>query len=978
MNSAPGCRQKGERNDKRPLLADGLGLLLLIALTPLLFWQIALAGQVLPGVDAFTYFYPYRAYAAQEITAGHVPLWNPYLFMGVPFLANSQAAVLYPLNLALSWLQAPALLAGSIVIHVIVAAVGAYTYARHVLRISPLPALLAAGAFAYGGFLTGQVEHVNQLNVSAWFPLLLLLWELRRRWRWPALAGIGMVVGIGLLAGHAQSSYISVIGLIVYAALPALGGFVRAIRTCTPRRSRLVGVDSRLRGNDMFRRAVAASLLRPALDLGVVVLLGAGLAAVQLLPTLELTRLSIRGGGLSYREAVAFSLKPLPGLLRYTFLPPWSETRGELATVFGGEFFSEYLAYVGTLPLLLCAGLFVGEVLRAVARHSRLRGNDIVPLRRPGERHTILREAFLDQPTLRVAILALTGFFLALGVYNPLYLLLYKLLPGFGLFRVPARWLLLYAFGTAMLSGAALQRASDWLKRRIQSRLPAPLLVLGQALIVLLSLVELLFVSRVLAFNHATAPEALTSLRTAPAHLIVAQRQQVMPGRFLSMSDTLFDPGDLVEIQRIFRDQLPESAVYDYVVCTKRKEILAPNLPLLWGVYGVDGYDGGVLPLSRYIQLQRLFLEEDEILIDGRLRERLARIPPSRLLSILGVQYVLTDKVHDVWIEDVFYDLAFEGLLGQDAAPSVAADVSTLLGEPYISTSVGIVSYLEGGGNVPDGVPVAEIRLTTTDGDSRTLSLRAGRDTSEGLYEEGAAHAQAQIGVQWSDAPGGAGYIARLRLDEAIEIARLEVVALPFGGRLHVRGVSLIDERDGSSVPLILSTDGAFQRVHSGDVKIYEVLDALPRAYVVHQTRLLDDDAAAIQAMADPAFDPARTAILAAGTEIEETSTGEPTVTVTEYEPQRVTLQASLSAPGYLIVGDTWYPGWQATVDAEAATIERANVHFRAVYLPEGTHTVRFTYKPKAYLIGVGITLLSLACLGLGWIVHLRSRRRAG
>ena len=327
--------------DHRLTWIDIAAIATLCALTLLFYRGIALSNQILPGVDAFTYFYPYRAYAAQAIREGQIPLWNPYLFLGVPFVANAQSAVFYPLNLALAALPAPKLVAWSIVLHVALGAALAYLYARLVLRASPLPALLGASAFALGGFLSGQVEHINQLNVSAWFPLLLLLWELRRRARWPALLGLGVTIGLGLLAGHAQSTYISAAGLGVYALLPHLIEGVRALQGRVPWRPAL-----RQLGTTLLHLALAG-------------LLGAALAAVQLVPTLELSGRSIRGGGLSYREVVAFSLKPLPRLLRYTFLPPWG---GNLAQVYGGSFFTEYLAYVGLIPLLL-AGLGAGAGL---------------------------------------------------------------------------------------------------------------------------------------------------------------------------------------------------------------------------------------------------------------------------------------------------------------------------------------------------------------------------------------------------------------------------------------------------------------------------------------------------------------------------------------------------------------------------------------------------------------------------------------
>lgn len=70
---------------RRTGLIDSLHILALSALTLLFFWKIALTNLILTGLDVFTYFYPYREYAAQAIRAGHLPLWNPYLFLGVPF-----------------------------------------------------------------------------------------------------------------------------------------------------------------------------------------------------------------------------------------------------------------------------------------------------------------------------------------------------------------------------------------------------------------------------------------------------------------------------------------------------------------------------------------------------------------------------------------------------------------------------------------------------------------------------------------------------------------------------------------------------------------------------------------------------------------------------------------------------------------------------------------------------------------------------
>ena len=116
---------------------DLLAWLTLALATLAILWPLGLTHRVLAGVDALTYFTPYWAYRMAELRAGHLPLWNPYLFLGVPFLANPQAAVLYPLHWPLSWLRPEQALVWSALLHVWLAAGFTYTFARRSLGLQP-------------------------------------------------------------------------------------------------------------------------------------------------------------------------------------------------------------------------------------------------------------------------------------------------------------------------------------------------------------------------------------------------------------------------------------------------------------------------------------------------------------------------------------------------------------------------------------------------------------------------------------------------------------------------------------------------------------------------------------------------------------------------------------------------------------------------------------------------------------------------
>ena len=156
--------------------------------------------------------------------------------------------------------------------------------------------------------------------------------------------------------------------------------------------------------------------------------------AAQLLPSLELNGLGLRTGGLDYRQAVSFSLRPR--LLLQSLLPPFG---GGLAEAFASEGYAEFVAYVGITGLLL-AGV-------AVIRLAASRGT---PRRAPVEESKSAWGAPL--------LLTIAGLFLALGAYNPLYYVAWRLIPGFDSFRAPVRWLELTAIGLAVLAALGLDQ----------------------------------------------------------------------------------------------------------------------------------------------------------------------------------------------------------------------------------------------------------------------------------------------------------------------------------------------------------------------------------------------------------------------------------------------------------------------------------------------------------------------------------------
>src|SRR3954447_15533111 len=219
------CRSSG-RSWLLPEVVAALALLLLVvAFNP----GLALQGQVLGGYDAFVYFYPLRSYIAETLGQGQLPLWNPYLFAGTPYLANPQTSVLYPATWLFAILDTPHAYALNFLAHLWILGLGFYAFARLSLGLGRVAGVLGGAAFAFSGFMNGQAGHINQFSAVAWLPALALAADAATR-RSRLLPIIGLVVGLTLqiVAGHPQQVYMTAVmlGLVVVwrALVIAAGG----------------------------------------------------------------------------------------------------------------------------------------------------------------------------------------------------------------------------------------------------------------------------------------------------------------------------------------------------------------------------------------------------------------------------------------------------------------------------------------------------------------------------------------------------------------------------------------------------------------------------------------------------------------------------------------------------------------------------------------------------------------------------------
>ncbi len=911
--------------------------LTIIALTLAFFYKLAFTGMIMGRGDIYAYFYPYWSIRQAAFMAGHIPLWTSDIFMGVPVLANSQVGVFYPPNWPLTPFDPPTAVTISLLVHIAWAMMGVYVLARSTLQLDQVPALVAALVFGLSGYMGAKAENINQLQALAWMPWLFLL--LNRaisaahpniRARYSLLTGI--VLALQLLAGHPQTVFITLLGLGIYGLTLAL-----------MERGARLGNILRLAGV-LFTAGVVAVLL----------------AAPQLIPMLELSRQSNRSGGLNPQQAMAFSLNPF--VIGRGMLPSYD-----------GLLFGEYIGYIGIIGL----GLAVIGIFNPPAKET-----DDVP--------TTSRFRFKVGLKTPWIILAILGFGLALGLYNPIYWTLASL-PGFSFFRVPARWLALFTLGASMLAGIGLQslkvkRPAIWviglivvlvgglaaatsvtdqmavdvigpadptavtwvgwglalaallialgLWRRVGTRVMVP--VVG-----MLAVVELFAASRVLAYNAVLPPDIYSAQRFTISQLHAYNQGKNPPGRMLGISQLLFDPGDVDALTARYRDLgMSDLAIRLALVDTKMRELVAPNLPLQWGIPTVDGFDGGLLPTENYSAFTSLMLPADEQpSVDGRLREMLAQedclgacIPDLRWLNLSNTQYVVIDKVYDLWQDNVAYDTGLPVTLSADT-PAMYANP-----EAFEATTVDVLYT----GDLPPDV------IYTVD---------SGADRLDGAQAD-----------SLDDVSGF--HLAQYAFDEPLTAE--EVSPRPAGNApITIQAVTLVDRRTGDFQQL---TPNPWERVLSSDIKLYQNHAVLPRAFLVSNMLTAPDTHTALDMMRDSSFDPTHMAVIVGvGEPISGKSEGG-LATVTEYRPERIEIRVEAKAETYLLLTDAYYPGWTVTVNGQPATIERADVMFRAVHVPAGTSTVVFEYQPGWWpgVLIFGVIAWLAGLLGLGGLLWRR------
>jgi O-antigen/teichoic acid export membrane protein len=453
---------------------DLLILLILLLLPVLLLTPTTLGGKTLLPVDNLFAYQPWQSFAAQlgvgvphnsllsdlilenyvwkrfileSLRARQIPLWNPYIVAGEPFLAAGQHSALYPLSILFYVLPIPVAYGWFSALQLGLAGIFAYIFLR-VIGANRFGATIAGITYQLSGFMVVSVVFTMMIAAAAWLPLILAMVEVvikKQEGKGPVayspvpyIAVGAWAMGMQVLAGHIEiTAYV-----LLVSAFYAL--------------CRLVTMALRLTYRSQNWGQALRVTARLALWIAAMVLLGLGLGGVQLIPLLELLPRNFRVGSVTYadvvgwalplRQAITFLVPDFFGnpshhayfdLLSWSWQPTMVNARGQPTdTIFWGiKNYVEAGSYVGILPLCLALIAILGVIRNPFSPRKRVSTDQRLALP-----HVLI-----------FTVLAMLAIAFAFG--TPLYAFLYYGVPGWNQLHSPFRWVFPYTLSIAVLAG---------------------------------------------------------------------------------------------------------------------------------------------------------------------------------------------------------------------------------------------------------------------------------------------------------------------------------------------------------------------------------------------------------------------------------------------------------------------------------------------------------------------------------------------
>jgi hypothetical protein len=410
-------------------------------------------------------------------------------------------------------------------------------------------------------------------------------------------------------------------------------------------------------------------------------------------------------------------------------------------------------------------------------------------------------------------------------------------------------------------------------------------------------------------------------------------------------------------------------------------EEIPPNISRLWGIPSASGY--GPLILSRISNLLSMCP-------CGGVTGNWSSLH-NRNLDLMAIRYVFIPK-HDTIptpvIDPKGISWSSEDLnlsIGSGCGSSQPSSVKINLPVAIKATSIGMVSAMACSTAIPDESEVIRILVTDIYGKVHSVSVLAGRDTSEWAFDchdvlPQMKHRRAQIFqsfpvVREHRTEKGHRYVTILPLGNELEIKHLELQWVGPSALIGIQKISLFDEKNRKSYPLShvmsdLADPVRWRHIEDiGGVSVYENLRAMPRAWLVPEvvSAKPEEVLRTIKSSRLPdgrTFNPFQTALVEAplifkAMEWDEKATAQ----VVHLSNTQIEIHTNSRTASFLVLSDVYYPGWEATIDGIRTNIFQTNYVLRGVMVPQGGHIIKFEFKPKVFYIGATISAISFLFL---------------
>lgn len=348
--------------------------------------------------DLTQFTYPNFYFTTQSIYKGNINLWNPYNFLGEPFIGNIQTAMFYPFNiLFFNIFPLNFAISFSIIFHIILAGIFMYILCKN-LGLNQKASLFSSIIFMFNVHIINMTGHFMILCALTYIPIIFYFFK-------KALENLsikfsfiaGFFLGISWLFGAPQISFYTSFLLGLYFIFYILNNKIN------------------------FK-----NILNLSKFIAIPLFFSIFVAAIQLFPFIEFSQYSIRNNGVSFDYATVYSMS-LPNFLTF-FTPNFFGNGQEMFYWLKGSTFTEMSPYLGILSLFL---IIFAIIFKRNEKHIKF-----------------------------FIFMLIFSLILSLGKNTPFYYILY-LLPFFNSLRVPSRFLIVFVFSASIIAGYGFQFLSQ-------------------------------------------------------------------------------------------------------------------------------------------------------------------------------------------------------------------------------------------------------------------------------------------------------------------------------------------------------------------------------------------------------------------------------------------------------------------------------------------------------------------------------------